>query len=352
MSQIPNPDWQLSAYDFELPSDRIAQHPTPTRDESRLLLLPLQGSVCTHHRFSEIVRLLPDNACLILNNTRVIPARLLGRRPSGAQIEALLLEEQELGKWSALVRKAKRIREGEWLAFGETLNATAIQRQKDGSWILQFENPSTFRQRLEQEGLPPLPPYIRRTNERSDTLAEDRQRYQTVFAQEAGAVAAPTAGLHFTPEILAQLRQRGIPILEVTLHVGRGTFLPVQVEDPRLHQMHEESYSVLPETWEALHKYRAEGRQLIAVGTTVVRVLETLARQTTPQLQGRTQIFIYPPYEFQLVDGLLTNFHLPKSTLLMLVSALCGRQRLLETYQEALREKYRFFSYGDCMLLI
>jgi S-adenosylmethionine:tRNA ribosyltransferase-isomerase len=346
------PEWQLSAYDFHLPEHLIAQHPATQRDQARMLRLPLRDNEISHHRFSEIVELLPDDVCLVLNNTKVVPARLLGKRATGATLEALLLEERAPGCWNAMLRKAGRVKPEEWLLFGETLHAQALERREDGTWDVQFAEPETLPQRLEAEGLPPLPPYIRRKDLEAETLVKDKQRYQTVYAREAGAVAAPTAGLHFTPETLTALRQRDLPIVEVTLHVGRGTFLPVQTDDVREHRMHQESFRVAPEAWQQLQQLKSEGRRILAVGTTVVRVLETIAQQVEPQLSGQTEIFIYPPYSFQMVDALLTNFHLPQSTLLMLVSALCGRERLLKAYAEAVQREYRFFSYGDCMLIL
>jgi S-adenosylmethionine:tRNA ribosyltransferase-isomerase len=347
-----NLDWTLSSYNFSLPNQLIAQHPTAKRDYSKLMCLSLEGHDCAHNRFDDILSLLPDDVVLVLNNTKVLPTRLTGHRATGTVIEALLTREVDTGKWEALMKKAKKIKTGEILSFGKTLRAEAIERLKDGSWILSFEEPTLLRQKLETEGFAPLPPYISRTNSDDLTRSNDRTRYQTVYAKKQGAIAAPTAGLHFTSSILAEITKRAIPIEEVTLHVGRGTFEPVKVHDPRQHRMHEEHYEIDPEVWERLTRYQQEKRRIVAVGTTVVRVLETLAIQGEPKLSGTTQIFIYPPFKFRMISGLLTNFHLPKSTLLMLVSALCGRQRLLSCYEEAIREKYRFFSYGDCMLLI
>jgi len=350
---MSHPDWRLDSYDFTLPEDLIAQHPAPQRDASRMLRLDLASDLLHHHSFSDLTALLPADSTLVFNNTRVLPARLLGQRRTGAKLEALLLEEQAPNIWSALVRKAGRIKLGEELEFGDgRLVAVARERLDDGTWLLQFELEGSLTEALEEIGLPPLPPYIARRESAPDLAQTDRERYQTCYAKEPGAVAAPTAGLHFTPEILDALDQRGIERLEVTLHVGRGTFAPVQVEDIREHAMHHEAYSVTPETLARLRELSQERKRLIAVGTTSVRVLETLAQQSFKEPSGWTNLFVFPPYDFKMVDGLLTNFHLPQSTLLLLVSALCGRERLLHAYAEAIRERYRFFSYGDCMLLL
>ena len=316
------------------------------------MYLPLESHDRSHYRFDEIIDLLPDDTVLVLNNTKVLPTKLLGKRSTGAALEALLTREIEKGRWEALIKKAKKIKSGEILFFGKTLKAKAIERLDDGSWVLSFEKPTQLSETLEREGYAPLPPYISRKNADELTSLSDKERYQTVYAKKQGAVAAPTAGLHFTNGILEKLCERKIPIEEVTLHVGRGTFEPLKVNDPRQHRMHEEQYEIDAGVWSRLNHYQKEGRRIVAVGTTVVRVLETLAKEDEPKLSGTTQIFIYPPFQFKMIRGLLTNFHLPKSTLLMLVASLCGRQRLLSCYEEAVREKYRFFSYGDCMLLI
>ena len=315
------------------------------------MYLSLERHNYSHYRFDDILHLLPNDTVLVLNNTKVLPTKLLGKRMSGAVLEALLTREIENGKWEALIKKAKKIKSGETLLFGKTLKAQATERLDDGSWVLSFEEPTHLSESLEMEGYAPLPPYISRKTEDELTSLSDKERYQTVYAKKQGAVAAPTAGLHFTNGILAKLTERKIPIEELTLHVGRGTFEPVKVDDPRRHQMHEERYEIDADVWRRLNHYQKEGRRIVAVGTTVVRVLETLARQEEPKLSGTTQIFIYPPFEFKMIKGLLTNFHLPKSTLLMLVASLCGRQRLLSCYEGAVRGKYRFFSYGDAMFL-
>jgi len=346
-------DWKLSSYDYKLPQSLIAQHPAPKRDQSRMLFLDRKSGKISNRNFSEIVSLLPESSCLVINNTKVLPARIPGKRPSGGKIEALLIKENNNGDWSAIVRKAGRIKQGERLEFCDgKLLAKAKERLEEGEWLLEFEETERLKERLEDVGLPPLPPYIERRNASDLQNTKDRERYQTCFATEPGAIAAPTAGLHFTPEILTEIENRGIDILEVTLHVGLGTFSSIDQEDIRKHKMHAEFFSVSSQTLRQLQVYQNNNKQMINVGTTSVRVLETLVRQNFQESSGWTDIFIYPPCKFTMTDGLLTNFHLPKSTLLLLVSAFCGRDLLLSAYQHAVAEKYRFFSYGDCMLIL
>ena len=346
-------DWKLSSYDYKLPQSLIAQHPAPKRDQSRMLFLERKSGKISNRNFTEIVSLLPESSCLVINNTKVLPARIPGKRQSGGKIEALLIEENNNGDWSAIVRKAGRIKQGERLEFCDgKLLAKAKERLEEGEWLLEFEETERLKERLEDVGLPPLPPYIERRNASDLQNTKDRERYQTCFATEPGAIAAPTAGLHFTPEILTEIGNRGIDILEVTLHVGLGTFSSIDQEDIRKHKMHAEFFSVSSQTLRQLQVYQNNNKQMINVGTTSVRVLETLARQNFQDSSGWTDIFIYPPCKFKMTDGLLTNFHLPKSTLLLLVSAFCGRKFLLSAYQHAVAEKYRFFSYGDCMLIL
>ena len=346
-------DWKLSSYDYKLPQSLIAQHPAPKRDQSRMLFLDRKSGKISNRNFTEIVSLLPESSCLVINNTKVLPARIPGKRQSGGKIEALLIEENNNGDWSAIVRKAGRIKQGERLEFCDgKLLAKAKERLEEGEWLLEFEETERLKERLEDVGLPPLPPYIERRNASDLQNTKDRERYQTCFATEPGAIAAPTAGLHFTPEILTEIENRGIDILEVTLHVGLGTFSSIDQEDIRKHKMHAEFFSVSSQTLRQLQVYQNNNKQMINVGTTSVRVLETLARQNFQESSGWTDIFIYPPCKFKMTDGLLTNFHLPKSTLMLLVSAFCGRDFLLSAYQHAVAEKYRFFSYGDCMLIL
>ncbi|MBF0287909.1 MAG: tRNA preQ1(34) S-adenosylmethionine ribosyltransferase-isomerase QueA [SAR324 cluster bacterium] len=352
-SPLP-PDWNLDSYFFELPSCLVAQNPSTKRDHSRMMLLSQQTTGIEHHSFYEIVDCLPDNAALVINNTKVLPSRLLGVRQTGGKIEALLLQEKKSGQWEARVKRAKRIKAGEVLSFcNDSIRAVALERLKDGNWLLEFENHETLMGKLEQFALAPIPPYIDRSAASEVDHGQDRERYQTCYAQQAGAVAAPTAGLHFTVNILEQLQKRGIPIIEVTLHVGIGTFAPIHCNDIRHHQIHSEYYKISPSNMDLLHQVLDDKRQLIAVGTTCVRVLETLARadrSTSPS--GWTNIYIYPPYQFRWVRGLLTNFHLPYSTLILLVAAFYGREKLMHAYQVAIEQQYRYYSYGDCMLIL
>ena len=350
---MPSHDWKLSSYDYKLPQSLIAQHPAPKRDQSRMLFLERKSGKISNRNFTEIVSLLPESSCLVINNTKVLPARIPGKRQSGGKIEALLIEENNNGDWSAIVRKAGRIKQGERLEFCDgKLLAKAKERLEEGEWLLEFEETERLKERLEDVGLPPLPPYIERRNASDLQNTKDRERYQTCFATEPGAIAAPTAGLHFTPEILTEIGNRGIDILEVTLHVGLGTFSSIDQEDIRKHKMHAEFFSISSQTLRQLQVYQNNNKQMINVGTTSVRVLETLVRQNFQESSGWTDIFIYPPCKFTMTDGLLTNFHLPKSTLMLLVSAFCGREFLLSSYQHAVAEKFRFFSYGDCMLIL
>jgi S-adenosylmethionine:tRNA ribosyltransferase-isomerase len=340
-------------YDYPLPEHLIAQHPLPSRDGSRLMLLRRGEDALAHHRFSELPSLLPPGALVVLNNTRVPPRRLAARLPSGVELEALLVAEEGPGLWRALVRKARRLKPGMAVPFAEgRLPARAVERTADGGWRLQFERPDTLAERLEAHGLAPLPPYIRRDVHDAYDPRPDRAAYQTCYARVDGAIAAPTAGLHFTPQVLAALRERGIETAELTLHVGEGTFAKVKVAETDRHTMHGESYAISAATATKVGRARAEHRPVIAVGTTTVRALESWAAAGAPPgIEGRTELYIRPPFAFQAVDGLLTNFHLPRSTLLLLVSAFHGRERTLAAYAEAVAQGYRFFSFGDCMLI-
>ena len=346
-------DWKLSSFHYKLPESLVAQYPTPNRDQSRMLFLDRSKGIVSHRNFFEIVTLLPEHSCLVINNTRVLPVRLPGRRKTGASIEALLVEEMGGGHWSAVVRKAGRLKQGERLDFCDgTICAVALERKNGGEWLLEFDEPESLKERWEKFGLTPLPPYIKRQKANEIQKAEDRERYQTCFASKPGAIAAPTAGLHFTPEILNSIRDRGVEILEVTLHVGLGTFKPIEKEDIREHNMHAEYFSISSNYLLKLQNFKRSLKPIICLGTTSVRVLETLALNNFERNSGWTDLFIYPPYNFRIVHGLLTNFHLPKSTLLMMVSAFYGREKLLKAYQAAIEEKYRLFSYGDCMLIL
>ena len=338
----------VNEFDYELPPERIANYPAARRDESRLLVLSRESGDVEHRVFSDIVELLQPGDVLALNDTRVIPARLLARAPTGAEIELLLLEpvgqEEE---WLAMGRPGRRIRPGSTLSFGDgRLTVQVLSVDEDGMRRVRLQHEGDLLDVLDEIGAPPLPPYIDREAE-----AIDRERYQTVYARQPGAVAAPTAGLHFTEELLAAIAGRGVGIGFITLHVGAGTFRPVKVERLADHTMHAEYFHVTSEFADMANK--RTGR-LVAVGTTVTRTLETVANEDgiiNPG-SGQTDLFIYPGYDFRAVEAMLTNFHLPRSTLIMMVSAFAGsRERILAAYQEALDEDYRFYSYGDAMLI-
>ena len=352
-------------FDYPLPPELIAQAPAPTRDGSRLLVLHRTDSRTEHRQFRELPDYLRAGDVLVLNNSRVLRARLRGHKPStGGQVELLLVEEVAPNEWWTLLRPGKRVRVGAEIQLrtnggvASLVRAVVLEKNDEGHCRVRFTGTPNLLDELETHGEIPLPPYIERA-----AGTEDDARYQTVFAQPAGSVAAPTAGLHFTPALLDELRARGVQIHFVTLHVGLGTFLPVKADNLADHVMHEERFELPADTTDAINAAKREGRRVIAVGTTTVRVLESAAALSTfnfqlSALQSRTRIFIHPPYEFRVVDALLTNFHLPQSTLLMLVSAfaapgeLRGRELMLATYAEAVRERYRFFSYGDAMLLL
>ncbi|HYU36019.1 MAG TPA: tRNA preQ1(34) S-adenosylmethionine ribosyltransferase-isomerase QueA [Thermoanaerobaculia bacterium] len=332
-------------FDYDLPPDRIAQHPAP-RGESRLLVLDREGPE-RHRRVRDLPELLRPGDLLVINDTRVIPARLFGRRPGGGQIEILLTAKAGDREWDALVKPGRRARPGTVIHLDESLTAEVIEKEETGRHRLRFSEP--IEPHLDRLGHIPLPPYIQRADE-----AEDRERYQTVWARNPGAIAAPTAGLHFTQEILDHLTAAGIGLAKVTLHVGLGTFKPVTAERIEDHRMETERWEVSESTAEAIRRTRETGGRVVAVGTTVVRTLESAAREGGGEVHpgsGATGLFITPGFPFQVVDLLLTNFHLPKSTLLMLVSAFAGRERVLAAYEEAIREGYKFYSYGDAMLL-
>ena len=346
-------DLKLTDFDYDLPDELIAQHPTAERDGSRLMVLQRKDRRVIHQQFRELVGLLRSGDCLVVNETRVFPARLKGFRPdSGGAVELLLLRECE-GLWEAMARPGRRLRPGSKIAFQDTdLVATVTEVLDSGHRRIQFEGRDSLKGVLALYGHTPLPPYI----DREDT-PEDRERYQTVFGKTEGAIAAPTAGLHFTTETLDRIREAGVNIAPVLLHVGAGTFKPVVANDPRQHEMESEYFEVGLEAAETINRCRREGGRIIAVGTTSVRVLESNCVQNNNGWviqpgSGWTQLFIFQPYSFRLVDGLITNFHLPKSTLLMLVSAFAHREFVMEAYKEAVREKYRMYSYGDAMVIL
>jgi S-adenosylmethionine:tRNA ribosyltransferase-isomerase len=364
MNESINPDGDLrvSDFDFDLPEDLIAQQPPPERGASRMLAMDRATGSLRDSMFSELPSLLRPGDLLVLNDSRVIPARLYARRtlrrekekPTG-RIEVMLTEPVGENQWHALVRPGRKVAIGEILEFRNAagaieLKAEVLERGQFGDRLLQFEPVEDFFARIDRIGHIPLPPYIHR-----DDAAADRERYQTVYSRERGSVAAPTAGLHFTPQILDTLTDRGIEIARVTLHVGLGTFAPLRVERVDEVHLHRERYTFSPSTADAINRAIADGRRIVAVGTTVVRTLEHCALQAAGvPLQahsGETEIFISPGFQFRLVGALLTNFHLPQSSLLMLVSAFAGRERVLAAYRQAIEHRYRFFSYGDCMFL-
>lgn len=335
-------------FNFELPEELIAQHPLEQRDHSRLLVLDKQSGNITHKRFDDILDYLVPGDVLVINNTRVIPARLFGVKEGGtAHIEVLLLKplENQPDHWEVLVRPGKRVKVGARVVFGEGKMTGTVVDDTDTGRIMKFEYEGIFNEILDELGTMPLPPYIK-------AKLDDQERYQTVYAKERGSAAAPTAGLHFTNDLLAQVKAKGIEVVEVLLHVGLGTFRPVQVEDIHSHKMHSEYYRITQDAADTINKALEEGRRVIAVGTTSTRTLESAAKDGRVVAgDGDTSIFIYPGYQFQVLSGLITNFHLPKSTLVMLVSALAGREHVLHAYEEAVKERYRFFSFGDAMFI-
>jgi S-adenosylmethionine:tRNA ribosyltransferase-isomerase len=326
----------------------IAQEPLPERDSSRLLRVP----GLSHHEFRDLPRLLNPGDLLVVNNSRVFPARLFGKTGRGASVELLLLRPLELGHWEVLARPARRLDRGTRIELGGgSIHAKVIGCLGYGKRTVAFFSEGDFFEMIEKNGQTPLPPYIQRAG--TELEARDRERYQTVYARERGSVAAPTAGLHFTPRVLRVLSERGVGVAEVTLHVGYGTFQPMRTDSVEEHQMDSERFTIPTETVQALERTRARGGKVIAVGTTTVRTLESAADERGAVTAGssETDLFIYPGFRFRVVDALLTNFHLPKSSLFLLVSAFGGKDVMRGAYQEAIRERYRFYSYGDCMLI-
>ncbi len=335
-------------FDFDLPEELIAQHPIEKRDESKMMVLHRNSKTIEHKVFKDIKEYLKKGDILVLNNTKVLPARLFGtKEDTEAHIEVLLLKNIGKDTWECLVKPAKRVKIGTIIDFGNgLLKAKCIEIKEEGMRIFTFIYKGIFYDILDKLGTMPLPPYIKEK-------LKEKDRYQTVYAEIPGSAAAPTAGLHFTKELLKELEEKGIEICEVTLHVGLGTFRPVNVEDVTKHTMHSEYYEMTEEVANKLNKAKKDGRRIIAVGTTSTRTLETIMQKygTFKSCTGWTNIFIYPGYTFQAIDGLITNFHLPKSTLIMLVSALAGKDFILNSYKEAVDKKYRFFSFGDCMFI-
>lgn len=345
---------QLSDYDYKLPENLIASHPAKDRTRARLLQVKRDGACNGSFLFKDIIQFFKSGDVLVLNNTKVLPARLLGVRSTGGKVEAMLLKEIRSGRWEALMKPSGRIKKGAVIHFlnnGSRLTLKVLDepRLQSGARLVEFDEPDLLSQ-LEKVGHMPLPPYI----PRADTRA-DREDYQTVYATQPGAIAAPTAGLHFDEGLLAELKRKGVEIVFVTLHVSYGTFQPVQFENPKDHEMFEESYAVSQAAAETINAAKKRGARIIACGTTSVRTLESAARDngTVRAGGGTTKLFIYPPYSFKIVNGLITNFHLPKSTLMMLVSAFLEEpQKLTDVYKQAIQENFRFYSYGDAMVIV
>ena len=335
---------KLSDFDYNLPKELIAKYPVEPRDACRLMVLDRKTQKIEHRIFRDIIDYLQEGDLLVLNDTKVIPARLQGKKETGAKIEVFLLRPITENRWEVLIKNIKRLKPGQKVIFGEDFSAKLIEKYEEGKALVEFEG-EDINALIKKYGHIPLPPYIEREDEE-----KDKDYYQTVFARKEGAVASPTAGLHFTKELLDKLEKKGVKKTFVTLHVGLGTFRPIQTEDITKHKMHEEYYYIPEETLKLILETKEKGKSVVAVGTTVVRTLETYAQ--TGKTEGFSDIFIYPPYQFKMVDRLITNFHLPKSTLLLLVSAFAGKDFIFRAYKEAVRKKYRFFSYGDAMLIL
>ena len=347
----------LSDYDYNLPEELIAQLPSDKRENARMMVLDKQAKTIEHKHFYDIVDYIDDNCILVLNNTKVIPARLYGvKEKTGAKIEVFLLKSlSENGHlWDVLIKPSKRVKEGTIVKISDDLSVQVKERKEDaGEWGVELICDGNVLDVLHKNGHIPLPPYIERKMADEDLNKLDFERYQTVYAKDEGSVAAPTAGLHFTTEILEKLQAKGVELVYVTLNVGMGTFRPVKCENVLEHKMHSESFEVTEEAAEKINKAKQAGKKVVAVGTTSVRTLETVYKKygEVRACKDSSELFIYPPYKFGVVDELITNFHLPKSTLLMLVSAFEGKDFIFKAYQEAITNKYKFFSYGDCMLL-
>ena len=334
---------------YDLPEELIAQNPLEDRSSSRLMVLDKETGGIKHHVFKEIIEYLEEGDCLVINDTKVIPARLIGEKEgTGAKIELLLLKRKQDDIWETLVKPGKKAKIGTRISFGGgLLVGEIVDIVEEGNRLVKFYYTGIFEEVLDELGQMPLPPYI--THQ-----LEDKNRYQTVYATHAGSAAAPTAGLHFTPELLRQIEEKGVKIARVTLHVGLGTFRPVKVEDVTKHHMHSEFYMISKEAADTINETKKAGKRVISVGTTSTRTLESVADENgfVKETSGWTEIFIYPGYQFKCIDCLITNFHLPESTLLMLVSALAGKEKVMKAYEEAVKERYRFFSFGDAMFLM
>ena len=337
----------VTDFDYDLPEELIAQTPIEKRDESRLMILDTTKKTIEHKMFKNIIDFLNSGDCLVINNTKVIPARLYGKKQKGANVEFLLLNRIENDTWEALVRPGRKLLPGTQVTFGDgLLKATVLEVLESGNRKVVFEYNGIFNEILDQIGMMPLPPYIKEK-------LKEKDRYQTVYAKYEGSAAAPTAGLHFTNDLLEKIKEKNIEIANVTLHVGIGTFRPVKVEKVEEHNMHSEHFYIKQQDVDKINNAKKNGKRVIAVGTTSCRVLESVSDENglLKPYEGDTNIFIYPGYKFKCIDGLITNFHLPKSTLLMLVSALAGREFIIKAYEEAVKQKYRFFSFGDAMFI-
>ena len=351
----------ISEFDYELPEELIAQMPSDKRENSKMMVLNSVEQTIEHKHFYDITDYLDDNCILVLNNTKVLPARLYGFKETGAKIEVFLLEavnnetkNENTSLWKALIKPSKRVKPGNIIKISEELSVKAIQRMEDdGEWLVELNFDGDLFEILHKVGNIPLPPYIERKVQSEELKHFDMERYQTVYAKDEGSVAAPTAGLHFTQEILDKLKAKGVEIVYITLNVGLGTFRPVKCENILDHKMHSETFEITKDAADRINKAKSEGKKLVAVGTTTVRTLETAYQKygCIKACHDHSELFIYPPYEFKVIDKLITNFHLPKSTLLMLVSALAGKDFIFNAYQEAVKHHYRFFSYGDCMYI-
>ena len=340
---------KVSDFNYELPKELIAQHPYDKRDEARLMVLDKINKKIDNKVFKDVIDYLNPGDCLVINNTKVIPARLYGKKDTGANVEFLLLKRIEGDTWEAMVRPGNKLKPDTIVYFGDgLLKATVLEVLEGGNRKVEFEYDGIFNEILDQIGMMPLPPYI------TEAKKEDNEKYQTVYAKYDGSAAAPTAGLHFTQELLEKIKAKGVEVANVTLHVGIGTFRPVKVENVEEHEMHSEHYYIKKEDAEKINFAKQNGKKVIAVGTTSCRVLESVADENgkVKEVEGDTSIFIYPGYKFKCIDSLITNFHLPESTLIMLVSSLAGKDFIMEAYNEAVKEKYKFFSFGDAMIIL
>ena len=339
---------KVSDFNYDLPEELIAQHPYEKRDEARLMVLHRNTKQIEHKVFKDIIDYLEPGDCLVLNDTKVIPARLYGKKDTGAKVEFLLLKRIENDDWEAMVRPGNKLKAGAKVSFGDgILQAEVLETLEGGNRRVRFTYEGIFNEILDKVGLMPLPPYIK------ENIKEENEKYQTVYAKYEGSAAAPTAGLHFTEELLEKIKEKGVEIAKVTLHVGIGTFRPVKVENVEEHKMHSEHFYVKQSEADKINKAKAEGHRVIAVGTTSCRVLESVSDENgkMKEIETDTSIFIYPGYKFKCVDALITNFHLPESTLIMLVSSLAGKDFIMKAYKEAVEKRYKFFSFGDAMFI-